>query len=114
MVVLDYITRNTDRGNDNWLIKLDRADSQAGTPESIAIAAIDNGLAFPFKHPDNWRMYPYHWSYLPLAKQPFSDATAEHLVPLLEDDNFVEELGNGLRDDSAPSYRSPRLSSGNS
>jgi len=25
-------------------------------PESeISIAAIDNGLAFPFKHPDEWR-----------------------------------------------------------
>lgn len=22
---------------------------------NIAIAAIDNGLAFPFKHPDSWR-----------------------------------------------------------
>lgn len=27
----------------------------------IEIAAIDNGLAFPFKHPDSWRAYPYHW-----------------------------------------------------
>lgn len=25
----------------------------------IKIAAIDNGLAFPFKHPDSWRAYPY-------------------------------------------------------
>ena len=24
LVVLDYITRNTDRGNDNWLIKYER------------------------------------------------------------------------------------------
>ena len=23
--------------------------------EKIQIAAIDNGLAFPFKHPDEWR-----------------------------------------------------------
>ena len=23
--------------------------------EKIKIAAIDNGLAFPFKHPDEWR-----------------------------------------------------------
>ncbi len=41
MVVLDYITRNTDRGNDNWLIKLDKATET--TPETITIAAIDNG-----------------------------------------------------------------------
>lgn len=25
------------------------------TDVSIQIAAIDNGLAFPFKHPDEWR-----------------------------------------------------------
>ena len=91
MVVLDYITRNTDRGNDNWLIRHDKATDK--TPETIAIAAIDNGcapcwsgywhdawarggcnppfssLAFPFKHPDNWRLYPYHWSYLPLVRR---------------------------------------------
>ena len=27
----------------------------------IDVAAIDNGLAFPIKHPDSWRAYPYHW-----------------------------------------------------
>lgn len=41
----------------------------------ISIAAIDNGLAFPFKHPDSWRAYPYHWAWLPQAKQPFSSET---------------------------------------
>jgi len=25
----------------------------------ISIAAIDNGLAFPFKHPDEWRACMY-------------------------------------------------------
>ena len=25
----------------------------------ISIAAIDNGLAFPFKHPDEWRACKY-------------------------------------------------------
>jgi phosphatidylinositol 4-kinase type 2 len=34
LVVLDYIIRNTDRGNDNWLIKFERPPaSSAGTPE---------------------------------------------------------------------------------
>ena len=33
----------------------------------MKIAAIDNGLAFPFKHPDNWRAYPYHWAWLPMV-----------------------------------------------
>jgi len=26
----------------------------------ISIAAIDNGLAFPFKHPDAWRACTYY------------------------------------------------------
>lgn len=45
----------------------------------IEIAAIDNGLAFPFKHPDSWRAYPYHWAWLPQAKIPFSNAIKEHV-----------------------------------
>jgi phosphatidylinositol 4-kinase type 2 len=34
-----------------------QATQQAQVKETtfIAIAAIDNGLAFPFKHPDEWR-----------------------------------------------------------
>ncbi len=35
---------------------------------SVELAAIDNGLSFPFKHPDSWRTYPYHWAWLPYAK----------------------------------------------
>ena len=31
-----------------------------GTSQSeVSIAAIDNGLAFPFKHPDEWRACVY-------------------------------------------------------
>lgn len=149
LVVLDYIIRNTDRGNDNWLIKYDQpkivntpmnrsrqqldddegiqsysnksSDSaismhserdttdQAGSSgnaigngfekdwdliemPTIEIAAIDNGLAFPFKHPDSWRAYPYHWAWLPQAKIPFSKDIKDQILPLLSDQNFVEEL----------------------
>ncbi|XP_018788371.1 PREDICTED: phosphatidylinositol 4-kinase type 2-alpha isoform X2 [Bactrocera latifrons] len=165
LVVLDYIIRNTDRGNDNWLIryvrptgtpkisanggglreksidvseqtpqkqegeqtpqnannldvnKLDstaqKQDSEPATPNfdtasankpttsqsgdattegAITIAAIDNGLAFPFKHPDSWRAYPYHWAWLPQAKVPFSEETKNHVLPLLSDMNYVEEI----------------------
>lgn len=63
---------------------------------TIKIAAIDNGLAFPFKHPDSWRAYPYHWAWLPQAKVPFSDEIKEHVLPLLSDLNFVEELCSDL------------------
>lgn len=68
LVILDYIIRNTDRNNDNWLVKINKIDTnatdvdagviQAWTPKRqplVKIAAIDNGLAFPFKHPDEWR-----------------------------------------------------------
>ncbi|XP_023177014.1 phosphatidylinositol 4-kinase type 2-alpha isoform X2 [Drosophila hydei] len=176
LVVLDYIIRNTDRGNDNWLIKyiapklmgevggtggksmsrgakfvpgqtiidlnepsvaptnnIERttgggqptptsmgvAESAIGGPSSngssddetrhdkvapavpdwnmveapqIRIAAIDNGLAFPFKHPDSWRAYPYHWAWLPQAKIPFSNDIKDQVLPQLSDMNFVEEI----------------------
>ncbi|KAH8248443.1 hypothetical protein KR032_009798 [Drosophila birchii] len=150
LVVLDYIIRNTDRGNDNWLIKYiaPKVSGQVGgtggktmqcvvgpkmpesvpianqnarqdpkpKPESLSsedepnsspsanqawnvvnsafvrIAAIDNGLAFPFKHPDSWRAYPYHWAWLPQAKIPFSEEIKNHVLPQLSDMNFVEEI----------------------
>lgn len=50
---------------------------------SIQLAAIDNGLAFPFKHPDQWRSYPYGWMSLPAARVSFSKATRDRLLPLL-------------------------------
>ncbi|XP_026470418.1 phosphatidylinositol 4-kinase type 2-alpha [Ctenocephalides felis] len=115
LVILDYIIRNTDRGNDNWLIKYEQpaiVNTPSGTktrvelneatdwnlvqlPE-ISIAAIDNGLAFPFKHPDSWRAYPYHWAWLPQAKVPFSQDTRDRVLPLLSDMNFVQELCDEL------------------
>ena len=86
-----------------------------GTNASIAIAAIDNGLAFPFKHPDEWRackfhnkhtfshslclilfIDPYHWAFLQQAKIPFSNETKELLLPKLSDMNFIQELCNDL------------------
>lgn len=145
LVVLDYIIRNTDRGNDNWLIQYDLPSAHAShrslngsansinnnfitlaTPTNvlsngvhhsssassisrheiddwnmveipeIKIAAIDNGLAFPFKHPDSWRAYPYHWAWLPQAKAPFSQEIKDLVLPSLSDLNFVEDLCNDL------------------
>uniref|UniRef100_A0A0P4WJ62 Phosphatidylinositol 4-kinase type 2 n=1 Tax=Scylla olivacea TaxID=85551 RepID=A0A0P4WJ62_SCYOL len=101
LVILDYIIRNTDRGNDNWLIKYEKpelAEEGEGEdwsmvkPPEVRVAAIDNGLAFPFKHPDSWRAYPYHWAWLPWAKIPFSTETRELVLPPLSDMNFVQEL----------------------
>ncbi|CAF1648264.1 unnamed protein product, partial [Didymodactylos carnosus] len=56
----------------------------------IHLAAIDNGLAFPFKHPDEWRAYPFHWAWLPQAKRPFSEETKQLVLEFLSDMNFVE------------------------
>lgn len=123
LVVLDYIIRNTDRGNDNWLIRYEQpritpttnnnasgTATQGGVAEplldntdwnlvqlpEINIAAIDNGLAFPYKHPDSWRAYPYHWAWLPQAKVPFSRETRELVLPLLSDMNYVQDLCDDL------------------
>nr|XP_057933618.1 phosphatidylinositol 4-kinase type 2-beta [Doryrhamphus excisus] len=106
LVVLDYVIRNTDRGNDNWLIKYENPGDGEGlkvpewpenSPETcIKIAAIDNGLAFPFKHPDEWRAYPFHWAWLPQAKVAFSHETRELVLSRLSDMNFVQDLCEDL------------------
>nr|XP_033804144.1 phosphatidylinositol 4-kinase type 2-beta isoform X2 [Geotrypetes seraphini] len=107
LVILDYVIRNTDRGNDNWLIRYenqddDTEDSDKGTDWTgskdpiIKIAAIDNGLAFPFKHPDEWRAYPFHWAWLPQAKVPFTQETIDLILPRISDMNFVQDLCEDL------------------
>ena len=62
----------------------------------IEIAAIDNGLSFPFKHPDSWRTYPYHWAWLPHAKVPFTKKMRDLVLPKLSDMNFVQDLCDEL------------------
>ncbi|KAL6481885.1 hypothetical protein MHYP_G00099650 [Metynnis hypsauchen] len=105
LVVLDYIIRNTDRGNDNWLIKYDCPMDTSGNRDTdwvvvkdpiIKIAAIDNGLAFPLKHPDSWRAYPFYWAWLAQAKVPFSQEIRELVLPKLSDPNFVKDLEEDL------------------
>ena len=108
LVVLDYIIRNTDRGNDNWLIKLVKPSNEdeddVSLEPSISVAAIDNGLAFPIKHPDSWRAYPYHWAWLPCAKEPFSQETKALLLPKVSDMNFVQDLCDDLHELFRVSY----------
>ncbi|XP_061584269.1 phosphatidylinositol 4-kinase type 2-beta isoform X2 [Cololabis saira] len=107
LVILDFVIRNTDRGNDNWLIKYEKpgegakghkeAEWPENSPDScIKIAAIDNGLAFPFKHPDEWRAYPFHWAWLPQAKVAFSQETRDLVLSRLSDMNFVHDLCEDL------------------
>lgn len=105
LVVLDYIIRNTDRGNDNWLIRCEKQTHEDEVTDTkwtddketlIKIAAIDNGLAFPFKHPDEWRAYPFHWAWLPQAKVPFSEEIKNLVLPCISDMNFVQDLCEDL------------------
>jgi phosphatidylinositol 4-kinase type 2 len=110
LVVLDYIIRNTDRGNDNWLIRYNKTETpdsedetaavmpewHTGHAPEIKIAAIDNGLAFPVKHPDSWRAYPYHWAWLPQAKIPFSQQIKDLVLPKTSDMAWVQELCDDL------------------
>ncbi|CAJ0837353.1 7121_t:CDS:2 [Entrophospora sp. SA101] len=59
----------------------------------IHVAAIDNGLAFPFKHPDQWRSYPYGWSFLSesLVGAPFTENTRKHFLSLLTDSKWWKD-----------------------
>ncbi|KAJ3358175.1 phosphatidyl inositol kinase [Allomyces javanicus] len=90
LTILDYLMRNTDRGLDNWMIKY--ADGR------IQVAAIDHGLAFPFKHPDKWRSYPYGWLYMPLAKLPYQPSLAAYTAQLLRDPRWWSRTRTDLRD----------------
>ncbi|KAI5781252.1 phosphatidylinositol 3 and 4-kinase-domain-containing protein [Geopyxis carbonaria] len=151
LVILDYIMRNTDRGLDNWMIRVDYdtqevsvtskplnlnleapsttpasrpsstdptssasaayqrqepmvASSRSATPmsnrnDTIKIGAIDNSLAFPWKHPDQWRSFPFGWLFLPvsLIGQPFSKKTRDHFIPLLTSTKWWSETQTLLR-----------------
>lgn len=104
LVILDYIMRNTDRGLDNWMIKivwktiLEEGDEKTLTPV-IRIGAIDSGLAFPWKQPDEWRSFPFGWLFLPLSiiGQPFSLRTRNHYLPLLTSKQWWELTVTNLR-----------------
>lgn len=95
MCVLDYVIRNTDRTMDNWLIRLGIHHSSPKLhvfniffnvyfksiikpnfrhipDETLDIAAIDNGLAFPVKHPETatvLRPFLYGWANLDSARE---------------------------------------------
>lgn len=73
-------------------MKESEGDFEMVKKPEIKIAAIDNGLAFPFKHPDEWRAYPYYWAWLPQAKKPFSEEIKNLVLGQLSDTDFVDEL----------------------
>lgn len=105
LVILDYIMRNTDRGLDNWMIKIQwietkRDKSYKKMTPIIKIGAIDSGLAFPWKHPDEWRSFPFGWLFLPLSiiGHPFSMNTRNLYLPLLTSIMWWETTVKKLKD----------------
>ncbi|KAH7720845.1 phosphatidylinositol 3 [Aphelenchoides avenae] len=87
MCVLDYLIRNTDRHMDNWLIRHIPG-------EELVLAAIDNGLAFPVKHPESasrFRKFPFAWATLHWAKKQWDPELREHLLKLLTP-QFLHDL----------------------
>lgn len=109
LICLDYIIRNTDRTVDNWLIRVLWIHQDDDTHEVVStqlvptgnfsqlmpivkIAAIDNGLAFPWKHPVGLRRYPYSWEDLPQVLTPFSQDIREKMLTKLDDPECWEEL----------------------
>ncbi|WBW72139.1 1-phosphatidylinositol 4-kinase Lsb6 [Schizosaccharomyces osmophilus] len=69
------------------------------------IGAIDNSLAFPFKHPDSWRSFPYGWLSLPrsILTQSFTEFTRQLFLHKLTSrewwENITEELQNTFSKD---------------
>lgn len=105
LVILDYIMRNTDRGADNWMIKIQWRERrhESGARQAypyLKIGAIDSGLAFPWKHPDEWRSFPFGWLFLPylIIGQPFSRKTRQHYLPLLTLKFWWEQTITKLRE----------------
>ncbi|KAJ1963842.1 Phosphatidylinositol 4-kinase [Dispira parvispora] len=118
LVVLDFLMRNTDRGPENWMIKycpgcpvpaiaqptVRNSYSHCQDPQyclpHFHIGAIDNGLAFPFKHPDEWRSYPYAWLSLPhsLIAPPFSTSIRAYILPRLTSSDWWHQTITSLRD----------------
>ncbi|GMM37364.1 1-phosphatidylinositol 4-kinase [Saccharomycopsis crataegensis] len=99
LVILDYIIRNTDRGLDNWMIGIEWVNSfnsvtgEAIKTPKLKIGAIDSGLSWPWKHPDEWRSFPFGWLFLPLQiiGNPFSENTRKHFLPILTSVAWWEE-----------------------
>lgn len=67
-----------------------------GKKPIVQIAAIDNGLAFPHKHPDQWRSYPYGWAFLPASRVDFCIETRLHILHMLTSSSWWRETEEGL------------------
>lgn len=102
LVCLDYLMRNTDRGLDNFMVKAEQVEVSERYPSGwkLTLAAIDNSLAFPWKHPAGIRSYPWGWLYLPtdLIGGNFSSATRDAFVPFLSSASWWRDTESQLED----------------
>ncbi|KAK6101905.1 Phosphatidylinositol 3- and 4-kinase family protein [Brugia pahangi] len=88
LCILDYVIRNTDRHMENWLI------NRYEPGKVLELAAIDNGLAFPVKHPETssrLRQFPFAWAQLSWANYPWNEELRTFLLQLLTP-QFVQSL----------------------
>ncbi|KAG7252764.1 hypothetical protein CRUP_019402, partial [Coryphaenoides rupestris] len=92
----DPLPENTNRQLQLQFERLVDTDWVVVKDPIIKLAAIDNGLAFPLKHPDSWRAYPFYWAWLSQAKVPFSQEIRELVMPKLSDPNFIKDLEEDL------------------
>ncbi|MCO5565891.1 hypothetical protein L7F22_019566 [Adiantum nelumboides] len=102
LVCFDYLIRNTDRGLDNFMVKVIEPsfdeNGQQILRRRLYLAAIDNSLAFPWKHPAGIRSYPWGWLYLPtdLIGGPFSLQTRQTFIELLRSASWWQQTRNEL------------------
>lgn len=102
LVCFDYLIRNTDRGLDNFMVKVvDPSFNEQGEQTQrrrLFLAAIDNSLAFPWKHPAGIRSYPWGWLYLPtdLIGGPFSLQTRQTFIEHLRSASWWQQTRNDL------------------
>lgn len=77
-----------------------RPPSAAPCHCEVTLGAIDNSLAFPWKHPDQWRSFPFGWLFLPvgLIGKPFSQRTRDHFLPLLTSSTWWTDTVAQFRD----------------
>ncbi|KAI9595922.1 phosphatidylinositol 3 and 4-kinase-domain-containing protein [Syncephalis fuscata] len=89
---------NSDLITPEYLSGPSTASPSNSTRPHLHIAAIDNGLAFPWKHPDEWRSYPFGWLSLPssIIERPFSEFTRQAMLTKLTNHRWWERTVQSL------------------
>ncbi|RYP52797.1 hypothetical protein DL769_010608 [Monosporascus sp. CRB-8-3] len=129
LVILDYIMRNTDRGLDNWMIKVDWETEEVSIASEPPQLNMDVGGSndeeddgqparpvdpsqrkstkstqpnpYMAQKPMDANGFPFGWLFLPvdLIGRPFSQKTRDHFLPLLTSSQWWSETQYALRKD---------------